>query len=294
LFPIWPEWHAERALTLWSATATVLFLPKILSVVLIWIKGPGAIGGRMRLTFSVVLEGLSSMLLAPVRMPLHTEFVVTALVGLRAQWKSPPREDAETTWGEALRRHSLHTLLGVVWAAGVYWLNPSFLWWLLPVAGALMLSIPMSVYSSRISLGRWLRRAGLFVIPEEASPPEELHRMQTHLRRAAPLPGFAEAVVDPLAHALACASGNARRSQPAALRESRQQLIQEAVASGPEALGNAQRAALLGDPLALSRLHFHVWASSQAHPSWFGEPPVPEVRPPAALRAPEPLAAAAG
>jgi membrane glycosyltransferase len=294
LFPIWPEWHVERALTLWSLTATVLFLPKILSVVLICIQGAGAFGGRLRLAASMVLEALSSMLLAPVRMLFHTGFVVTALAGLRAQWKSPPREDAETTWDEALQRHGFHTLIGVVWAAGVYWLNPSFLWWLLPVVGALMLSIPMSVYSSRISLGRGLFRAGLFVIPEEAAPPAELRRMQAHLRRAAPLPGFVEAVVDPLEHALACASANMRRSQPAALRESRQQLIDKAVSHGPAALSSAQKAALLGDPLALSRLHFQVWASPAAHADWFGEPTPPAARLMAALLAPEALAVVAG
>src|SRR5258706_7461425 len=56
LFPIWPEWHAERALTLWSATAIGLFLPKSLSVALIWIKGAGDFGGRTRSKFSKVLE----------------------------------------------------------------------------------------------------------------------------------------------------------------------------------------------------------------------------------------------
>ncbi len=75
-----------------------------------------------------------------------------AFVGWAIHWKSPPREDAETTWREALRRHGVHTLLGIAWAAGVYWLNPSFLWWLLPIVGALMLSIPLSVYTSRM---RW-------------------------------------------------------------------------------------------------------------------------------------------
>jgi membrane glycosyltransferase len=170
---------------------------------------------------------------------------------------------------------------------------------LLPVVGALMLSIPMSVYSSRISLGRLMRRAGLFVIPEEANPPEELRRMQSHLLRAAPLPGFIEAVVDPLVHALACASGNMRRSQSPALLESRQVLINEAVSGGPEALSNAQKAALLGDPLALSRLHFQVWATPNAHPAWFRDMPavvpLPEAAPPAETKhAEEAMAAAAG
>src|SRR5258705_13727222 len=114
-----------------------------------------------------------------------------------------------------------------------------------------------------------MRRAGLFVIPEEVGPPAELPRMKEHVRRAPPLPGFSEAVVDPLAHALACASGNAHRSLPPALRESRELLIQDAVARGPQVLSNAQRAALLGDPVAMSRLHFQVWASSEVHPSWF-------------------------
>jgi membrane glycosyltransferase len=282
---------------LWIATAVVLFLPKILSVVLIWIKEPRGFGGHTRLALSMLLEALSSMLLAPVRMLFHTEFVVTALAGLRAQWKSPPREDAETTWGEALQRHGVHTLIGVAWAAGVYWLNPPFLWWLLPVVGALMLSIPMSVYSSRVSLGRLMRRAGLFVIPEEEAPPEELRRMEAHLQRAGPLPGFIEAVVDPLAHALACASGNMRRTQSAALRASRQQLIEDAVAGGPETLTNAQKAALLGDPLALSRLHFQIWASPQANAAWFRDIPLairPQRPTPVVEQAPKSLATAAG
>lgn len=280
LFPIWPEWHVERAITLWAVTATVLFLPKVLSVLLIWVQGAAAFGGRLRLLLGVLMEALTAMLLAPVRMLFHTTFVVSALCGLRAQWKSPPREDAETTWGEALQRHGFHTLIGVVWAAGVYWLNPSFLLWLMPVVGALMLSIPMSVYSSRVSLGQRLRKWGFFVIPEEVHPPEELRRMRSHLLGSGPTPGFVEAVVDPLANALACASANVRQAQPAALREGALRLVDHAVRSGPTALTPRQKGALLGDAPALSRLHFQVWASPHAHPDWFGSLPEPiAVRP---------------
>jgi membrane glycosyltransferase len=220
---------------------------------------------------SVLLESLSSMLLAPVRMLFHTGFVLTALVGLRAQWKSPPREDAETSWGEALQRHGLHTLLGVVWAAGVYWLNPAFLWWLLPVFGALILAVPISVFSSRVSFGKGLRRLGLFVIPEEVAPPQELRSLATHLLRPEPVAGFVDAVVDPLANALACAAGRVRQLQPAALRETSLRIVDEALIAGPEALTAKQKAALLGDAPALSRLHFKVWASPLAHPGWHRE-----------------------
>ncbi len=273
LFPTWPEWNAGHALMLWGATAAVLFLPKILSAVLICVQGSKSFGGGLRLSLGVLLESLSSMLLAPVRMLFHTEFVVTAVAGLRAQWKSPPREDTETTWREALNRHGAHTLIGVVWAAGVYWLNPAFLWWLLPVVGALMLSVPMSVYSSRVSIGRLMRRAGLFVIPEEVEKPQELRNLQTLLSRAAPLPGFTEAVVDPQIHAIACAAANLRAAQPATLSEARQRLMHDAVARGPNALTNAQKSVLLGDPFTLSRLHFEVWTGDKVHPEWFAPRP---------------------
>lgn len=98
--------------------------------------------------------------------------------------------------------------------------------------------------------------------------------MQEHLRRAPPSPGFAEAVVDPLANALACASGNVRQSQPPAFRQAAQQLVEQAVKIGPDGLSARQKAALLGDAPALSRLHFQVWASADANPAWFGNRPV--------------------
>src|SRR5262249_51589840 len=157
LFPLWPEWHPARALGLFTATATLLFLPKVLGVVLIALRGAQHFGGVVRLAASTLIEIVFSMLLAPVRMLFHTQFIAAALLGLKLAWKSPPREDAETTWGEAIRRHGVHTVLGLAWLALVYWLNPSFLWWLLPVAGALAVSIPISVFSSRVSLGRALR-----------------------------------------------------------------------------------------------------------------------------------------
>ncbi|MCZ3122563.1 hypothetical protein NYZ23_19845, partial [Acinetobacter baumannii] len=87
-----------------------------------------------------------SALLAPVRMLFHTQFVLAAYIGWGISWKSPPREDAETTWGEAVRRHGWHTVLGLGWGALVYWLDPGFVWWLLPIVGALALSIPLSVW----------------------------------------------------------------------------------------------------------------------------------------------------
>jgi membrane glycosyltransferase len=267
LFPLWPEWHPDRGISLYVATATLLFLPKILGVVLALQQGAREFGGGLRLAFSALAEMVFSALLAPVRMLFHAQFVVRALTGWSVQWKSPPREDTETAWGDALRHHGLHTLLGIAWAGLVYWLNPAFLWWLLPVVGALILSIPLSVYSSRVGLGRWFRERRYFLIPEESHPPQVLRRVRQQVRVAPPAPGFVDAVVDPLTNAIAC-SAEAARVRPASSEAERAALLARAMEGGPEALPNRDRQALLRDPVALARLHLALWSAPQPHPLW--------------------------
>ena len=270
LFPLWPEWHPEWAIALFGATALLLFLPKILSVLAASVSGASRFGGTMRLTMSVVGELVLSALLAPIRMLFHTRFVLLAFVGWNLQWQSPRRGDAETTWREALSRHGPHTLLGVLWAGGVYWLNPSFLWWLLPVAGALIVSIPVSVYTSRVALGRRLRAAGMFVIPEELSPPEEIRATITATRTAPRPRDFTDAVVDPVTNALICATRTSRARQTETSHREHSQLLRAALIGGPDALVEAQKMRIIGDSDTLSELHTAVWTSAEAHPRWRG------------------------
>ncbi|MGH8770294.1 MAG: glucans biosynthesis glucosyltransferase MdoH [Burkholderiales bacterium] len=268
LFPLWREWHPERAVALFTATAVLLFLPKLLSVLLLYAKRARRYGEGLRLLISMLIELVFSALLAPIRMLFHTQFVVAALLGWGLHWKSPPRGDNETGWGEAVRRHGLHTLFGAAWAGCVYWLNPSFLWWLAPIVGALILSIPLSVYSSRVSLGRWTRRAGFFLIPEEWRPPVELEATREHIARSPASLNFIAAVVEPVANALSCASGVARLKQSGRLRNERFRVVQHALVSDPASLTHQQKTALLNDPFALSQLHFQVWTSAEAHTVW--------------------------
>ncbi len=263
LFPLWPEWHLERAIGLFSATAVLLFLPKLLGVALIFATSPAAYGGRLGLLASLALEMVFSMLLAPIRMLFHTQFVLGALTGIAVQWKSPPREDTETTWREAVRRHGWQTVLGIAWACGVYALQPSYLWWLLPIVGALLLSIPISVYTSRVSLGRKLRDAHIFTIPEEARPPQELAEVAALARNPIHYPGFVDAVVDPQMNEVMCAL-----RRPRTRRSINEELVQRALWGGPQVLSEKEQMRLLGDPVALARLHRQIGDSNEAHEAW--------------------------
>jgi membrane glycosyltransferase len=268
LFPIWPQWRPEWAITLFSATALLLFLPKLLAGLRIAITDPARHGGRFRLAASLAGEMLLSALLAPIRMLFHTQFVATALAGRTVRWKSPPRGDNETGWRMALARHGMHTLVGVAWAALVWWLNPSYLWWLLPVVGALMLSIPLSVLTSRAALGRGLRRRGYMLIPEESDPPEVIRATRRHWDHASPAADLATAVVDPVVNALVCAQAVARPVGIWPREAIADALVERALRDGLDTLTVRDRNRLLADPPALSALHFAVWTSPRAHPTW--------------------------
>jgi membrane glycosyltransferase len=267
LFPNWPEWHVTWAVLLFGVTTTLLFAPKFLSVALLWRQGARDFGGSLRLAVSVLAEMVYSMLLAPIRMLFHTQFVVATLAGWHASWKSPPRSDEATGWREALTRHGWHTALGALWAALVYWLDASYLWWLLPVVLPLLLAAPLSVFASRVSLGRRLRLAGYFLIPEEANPPRELRDLHSALQRAKAPAGFAAATLAPLLNAVVCAAACVRRRAGAAAQAAQQSRILAAL-KGPAALSPRQRLELVDDAAAFSELHRRVCCSHAAYQRW--------------------------
>ena len=173
LFPEWPIWRPDWAMWLMAVIGVLLFLPKLLAILLIWLgrREARAYGGLARLSLSVLLEILVSSLLAPIRMAFHTRFVLTNLLGRTVGWGSSGREEAETGWSQALRHHGFDSLVASVWGAGLYWLNPGYFWWVTPIIGALLLSVPLSVVLSRVRLGDVTRRWGFFRIPEETVPP---------------------------------------------------------------------------------------------------------------------------
>ncbi len=269
LYPLWPRWQPQEAIALFSATMTLLFLPKLLSVLLIWIKGAEAYGGRMRVLLSMLLEASCSVLLAPVRMLFHSLFVTAAFLGWSVQWNSPQRVDDSTPWSEAFRRHGTQVLIGISWTALVAWLNPDFLWWLAPIVVSLVLSPVVSVLTSRTAPGLAARRSKLFLIPEEHKVPVELSNTaeyeQLNSSRAL-RNGFLRAVVDPLYNALVCAMARARHAKVVPAAEAlRDERIDEILNAGPEGKVEATRWRLLNDPDGMARLHARVWQEPQHH-----------------------------
>jgi len=265
LFPTWPVWRPGRVVALFVVVFAVLLLPKLLAVFLAWRRRELAgFGGPAALLRSVLLEAVSSALFAPIRMLFYCRFVLLNLAGRAVGWRAGADEPEETSWRQAWRRHGPDTLVAGAWALTVLLLHPSAFWWLVPVAGALFLSVPLSVLASRRTLGARARAAGWFVTPEETSPPREISDLEreqadavaaSRTRRA----GFARAVVDPLVNALHTALLRGPRSLAPSLRASRLALAERALAEGPDALRAPERRILLSDAASLLELHDRVW-----------------------------------
>ena len=265
LFPTWPVWRPGRALALFAAVSTMLLLPKLLAVILALRRGEAsAFGGVGSLLRSVLLETLSSALFAPNRMAFYCRFVLLNLVGRAVTWKGGADELQETSWRQASLRHGSDTLVACVWALGVYWLHPAAFWWLTPVAGALVLSVPLSVLASRVSLGSRFGAAGWFVTPEENSAPREIHDLEAELgaeaaTRSSHWRGFVGVVVDPLLNAFHTGLLRGPRSLAPRIRGARGELVDRALAGGPNVLDNLEKRLVLSDAVALLDLHARVW-----------------------------------
>ncbi|AFL73299.1 glucans biosynthesis glucosyltransferase MdoH [Thiocystis violascens] len=183
VLPVWPESYAvEMATVLW-VTLALLFLPKLLSLVLLAFDPIQArrFGGLPRAALSVLIESFFSVLLAPVLMLFQSKFVAAILLRTSVGWPAQERGDHQTGLAEAVGAHGVHTLIAVAAGVATYTYVPAFFWWFTPVLAGLALSIPVSMITSRTSIGRLARRAGLFMTPEETEEPRVLQLLEENL-----------------------------------------------------------------------------------------------------------------
>jgi membrane glycosyltransferase len=171
---------------LWLWTLAMLFMPRVLGLLAVFMKRQQrAFGGSAALLRSALLETLLALTQAPVRMLGHSLFVLVALTGLKLQWQSPPREASGVSWREAAARLAPMSALVVLLGLGVAAVNPHALLWLAPVALPLLLSVPLTVATSHVALGAWMRERSLLLIPEESWSPAVLRRAWSHASRLA-------------------------------------------------------------------------------------------------------------
>jgi membrane glycosyltransferase len=272
-----------EALTLFSLTMLLLFLPKFVSVVVLLGRSEeaAAFGGRWRVVISAILEAFGSMLLAPVNMIFNTKFVIFTLLGQGVGWVAQKRlaEEDGTDWREAIITHGPQTLFGLVWGVSSLILIPAYFAWLSPVLAGLVFSIPVSIFLSKASFGRRAMELGIFLTPEETHPPEELRQLSQnleecyrHLPPFEPLRadyGLMQAVLDPYINAMHVSLLRQRRTSAVA-REWFAKLQLRLLREGPGKFTTKEKMALLLDPQSMINLHRELWSlPSESLAEWW-------------------------
>lgn len=258
LFPEWPVWYPGWALFLFIVTIVLLFLPKLLGLFLVMVKGRSELfGGNIKLILSVLLETLFSVLFAPIKMLFHSKFLFLTLLGQKVGWGPQERSDIGLTWKDALRFHWGNMVIGLLWGAIVGIVNPSFCVWLLPILISFVLSVFLSVWTSKPATGERFRKLGLFLTPQEVDPSPEMRTLKEILSDP-PIrleEGFKTALFDPWVNALHRGLLPKNGKIPSDLKE-------KALSGDLENLEKKEAMAILRSPSLLFELHKEIWKSS--------------------------------
>lgn len=255
---------AGQAWILLSFTALMLFSPKILLFFRSLTDGHlrRSFGGLKRIVGGISIELIFSTLLAPILMLLHTKFLVSMFSGLSVRWGTQPRGATSTPWAMAIRTHWGHTFLGILWTLWALYLGWGVFLWSLPVLLGLLVSIPLSKFTSSPDVGQLLRRVKLLACPHEKPLPRVDHQIQEDALRDtvqfSPYHGFSRAIVDPYLNAIHVALLDQPSDTPSGLsREVSEVLINE----GPGSLSEKHLKEILQDGEMLLKLHRRIWSS---------------------------------
>ena len=274
----------------WSGTAhaflifvicmVIIMLPKFLSLIDLANDWPRRkqFGGLLNATGGVIGETVFSTLHAPLLMLWHTRFVLTNLAGISVGWATQNRSADGTDWLYAAQRHWGHTLIGILWGWFTWKLDPGLFWWFTPVLAGMVFSVPLSVLTSRRSLGARAKSAGFFLTPEETRPPMELvllrSRMKIHELTEDETPsgrfhvGLAAAVLDPYVNAIHVTLLREKQLNPVyaehftrigAGTDAARELGEKLLAGGPEKLKPSERITVMADQRVMVWLHQQAW-----------------------------------
>ncbi|MES2997436.1 MAG: glucans biosynthesis glucosyltransferase MdoH [Verrucomicrobiota bacterium] len=294
---------SEQALILTAFIFTLLFLPKILAV-LRGIFVPSvrrSFGGALRILLGVIIETFISILLAPAIMAAHTLMVLSIFLGRAVGWGNQNRETDGTAWIDALRIHAFPTTLGIVWSILAWNIDGmpetpqdsmgfsdammrfisdnhfvrehAFFLWISPILAGLVLSAPVSVFTSRTRYGKALARKGILSISEEIDPPAVMRLADSANSAVDPAldaamesrRGLIAAVVDPYVNGVhvSLLEGGDLDAEHTALAE-------RCLAGGPGALDKKELSELLYLAPAMILMHRAVWLrpSESIHHVW--------------------------
>jgi membrane glycosyltransferase len=254
----------QQSIILTLVIFALLFLPKILAVTgaVLTPSIRRSFGGAVPIVVGATLETIVSMLLAPCIMAAHTMMVISIISGRAVGWGNQNRETDGTSWGDAFRFHAVQTVLGIVWTAIALKIGLTFTAWMIPILLGLLLSAPVSVWTSRSRYGRALARRKILSTPEELKPPSVIQLADNATAAVDPAldaaldarRGIVAAVVDPYVNGV-----HVSLLEHAEITPSDESLAERCLSEGPSGLSKNELTELLYLAPAMLMMHRAVW-----------------------------------
>jgi membrane glycosyltransferase len=156
LFPKWPVFDAQKALSLFLATVVVVHLPKILGTV--WAamssrREATTGGGTIRLVGGVLLESVLATVIAPLLMVTQTSAVLSILAGRDAGWGAQRRIADDAGLWPLMGRYRWHMAWGIAGAAICWAISPALFAWMSPIVLGLLLAAPLALVTACTASG---------------------------------------------------------------------------------------------------------------------------------------------
>ncbi len=252
----------------------LLFLPKFLGLLLVLEQQRAeAWGGEFRLMLSVLAEMVFSVLMAPILMLFHAQFVVGAFLGTTVTWGAQKRGADRGSWLGALTLFGPRILAVLLWMGWILWLKPAFLIWLSLIFLGPLISVPLSLLLGSARWGARTRENGWFVVPQESEEAVELRQMEEmpvalsgyfRSQKFAPDYGLLKAILDPYVNAIHISMLRHHSGMSMRTRSYVDGLAHRILKEGPAGLNDREKRHLLWDPEAIAHLHRQLWTSPSA------------------------------
>ncbi len=254
----------QQSIILTLVIFALLFLPKILAVTgaILTPSIRRSFGGAIPIVVGATLETIVSMLLAPCIMAAHTMMVLSIISGRAVGWGNQNRETDGTSWGDAFRFHAVQTVLGIVWTAIALKIGLTFTAWMIPILLGLLLSAPVSVWTSRSRYGRALARRKILSTPEELNSPSIIQLADQATAAVDPAldaalnarRGIVAAIVDPYVNGV-----HVSLLEHSEITSGDESLAERCLSEGPSGLSKNELTDLLYLAPAMLMMHRAVW-----------------------------------
>jgi membrane glycosyltransferase len=174
------DYPVGMAIFLYVLFFTMYLMPKIAGLIdAVLTKGAVArYGGPLRFGVATVLELVFSFLQGAVSTIRTSIFMIGLAFGKSVVWGGQSRDAYGISWTTAVRTLWPQTLFGVIVCGALWLIEPTVLWWSLPLTAGYLVAIPFAVLTASPALGRWFQRVGLAGIPEDFDPPAEIRAIQ--------------------------------------------------------------------------------------------------------------------